>query len=294
MPSEFHVPQRLLTWHCSSLGWRRGADLHSLSAGRWPWMRDLAPVKIIDGMPEDFALNYVVRGEGAYTDWRGRMHNLAPGAFYQRIPGKAHTTTAIGDARYVEYFLTMDAATCAELAGARLLDVDRFVGHAGATMELVERFEEIMHLMDADVGTSRWNAPLSKVIALLDRLYELDSSQGIRQADIRTACDMLAAHPEAATSMPQIAAQLGMSYEHFRKMFRRVVGLSPGEYRIRRRIQEASRLLQSGVSVGEVAHRLGYADPFAFSKQFKSRTGTAPSRYAAESRHTSPVMNGYR
>jgi AraC-like DNA-binding protein len=292
--ADFQLPKQMLTWHCSQIHWWHGDEEHYLVAGRWPWMRDLTPVKITDGVPTKLALNYIVRGEGAYTDWRGRMHNLGPGAFFQRIPGKAHTTTAIGDTRYVEYFLTMDAATCAELAGARLLDVDRFVGHAGATMELVERFEEIMHLMDADVGTSRWNAPLSKVVALLDRLYELDSSQGVRQADIRTACDMLAAHPEAATSMPQIAAQLGMSYEHFRKMFRRVVGLSPGEYRIRRRIQEASRLLWAGLSVGQVAHRLGYADQFAFSRQFKTRTGIAPARYAAEHRHAFLEMNGYR
>ncbi len=73
-----------------------------------------------------------------------------------------------------------------------------------------------------------------------------------------------------------------MGYDRFRKTFREVVGLSPGEYRIRRRIQEASRLLRSGTPVGEVAHRLGYADQFAFSKQFKSRTATAPGRYTAE------------
>src|SRR5690606_2189614 len=66
-------------------------------------------------------------------------------------------------------------------------------------------------------------------------------------------------------SVAQIAARLSLSYERFRKVFREHVGVPPGEYRIRRRIDAARALLaQGGLTNKEVAYRLGYVDPFTF------------------------------
>ncbi|MCP2014752.1 AraC family transcriptional activator of pobA [Deinococcus sp. HSC-46F16] len=50
-----------------------------------------------------------------------------------------------------------------------------------------------------------------------------------------------------------------------------------------RRVLEARRLLGfTGLSVKEIAARLGYADPFHFSRAFKAATGRSPQAYREE------------
>ena len=80
--------------------------------------------------------------------------------------------------------------------------------------------------------------------------------------------------------MTALSARLGLGYERFRKVFRQRVGMSPGEYRIRRRIDRARALIaQHRLSNTQVAHALGYRDPFTFSKQFKQVVGVSPGAF---------------
>jgi AraC-like DNA-binding protein len=71
-----------------------------------------------------------------------------------------------------------------------------------------------------------------------------------------------------------------MGYESFRKEFRARMGVSPGDYRIRRRIDRARELLTSTTqSVKEIAYELGYPNPSVFSLQFKREVGRSPEHY---------------
>jgi AraC-like DNA-binding protein len=78
--------------------------------------------------------------------------------------------------------------------------------------------------------------------------------------------------------MEEIARRLEVSHPTLRRVFRRSMGLSPSEYRIRRRIERACALLMLH-SVKEVAARLGYNDAFTFSAQFKSVMKTSPRNF---------------
>jgi AraC-like DNA-binding protein len=80
--------------------------------------------------------------------------------------------------------------------------------------------------------------------------------------------------------LPAVARELGLSYEAFRKRFREWVGVSPGQHRMERRIEWASRLLLEGEApLKDIARRVGFCDEFDFSRRFKRVTGVAPSRY---------------
>lgn len=51
------------------------------------------------------------------------------------------------------------------------------------------------------------------------------------------------------------------------------------------RIEKAKTLLKNGgIQVSEVAAKVGYGDPLAFSKVFKARTGRSPREYKEEKR----------
>jgi AraC-like DNA-binding protein len=68
---------------------------------------------------------------------------------------------------------------------------------------------------------------------------------------------------------------------HIRRLFRAERGISPLEHLEDLRVREAKRLLAlDGFSVKEVAARVGFRDPYYFSRVFRRRAGCSPSAFA--------------
>lgn len=85
---------------------------------------------------------------------------------------------------------------------------------------------------------------------------------------------------EPALAVGDLAKQLFVSEVQFRKLFRRVTGVSPVRFVQRRRIESACRMLRgSEMNVDEIAAACGFADVPFFSRVFKQWTKTTPARY---------------
>ncbi|MBU4198326.1 MAG: AraC family transcriptional regulator [Verrucomicrobia bacterium] len=80
----------------------------------------------------------------------------------------------------------------------------------------------------------------------------------------------------------------GFSRTHFFRIFKSQSGTTPIEYVKRRRLREALLLLQeSDLNISEIGDKVGWSDPFYFSKTFKSEIGLAPSVYRVQYKNTS-------
>ncbi|HHT26255.1 MAG TPA: helix-turn-helix domain-containing protein [Firmicutes bacterium] len=72
----------------------------------------------------------------------------------------------------------------------------------------------------------------------------------------------------------------GLSSSYFRKVFKQVVGSSPKRYLTQLRLQASKRLMmESAVTITEVALRSGFNSPQQFSKTFRQYTGLTPSEW---------------
>lgn len=81
--------------------------------------------------------------------------------------------------------------------------------------------------------------------------------------------------------MKSLFQEAGISYEHGRKIFRQHFHLSPQAYRHRQKMLYAEELLRSDeLTIAAISQILGYADRFAFSRQFKRHASLPPKRYA--------------
>lgn len=86
--------------------------------------------------------------------------------------------------------------------------------------------------------------------------------------------------PEAKWTVESLASAVAMSRSAFAERFSRFVGQPPLEYVARWRMVKAAELLaKSGLSVAEVAERVGYASEAAFNRAFKRYMGTAPAMW---------------
>ncbi|MEL7114061.1 MAG: AraC family transcriptional regulator [Pseudomonadota bacterium] len=108
--------------------------------------------------------------------------------------------------------------------------------------------------------------------------YKADWLPGISHPRISRALARI--HADVSRSFPvaTLAAEVGMSRSAFVDRFTELVGVGPRRYILRNRMQTASRLLrETDLTLAEVAHRVGYDAPEAFSRAFKRENGRAPS-----------------
>lgn len=85
---------------------------------------------------------------------------------------------------------------------------------------------------------------------------------------------------ESNIELEDIAQHVGYSSSHFGSLFQKKTSYSPMGYYNQLKIQRACSYLQfSDLKIKEIAFRLGYYDPFHFSKSFKKETRLTPKEY---------------
>lgn len=91
-------------------------------------------------------------------------------------------------------------------------------------------------------------------------------------------------------SLPQLAAQAGLSEYYFCRAFRSGTGLSPHRFIIARRLERARHLIKnSGMSIQEIALASGFCDASQFAVHFRKHVGVNPSMYRREEAWRSPL-----
>ena len=81
-------------------------------------------------------------------------------------------------------------------------------------------------------------------------------------------------------TIEELAETAGMSKTNFRRIFRKSYRVSPGEYRLRKKMEAIREYMSTNrVTMKELAQRFGYTDAFAFSHQFKQYAGISPKEF---------------
>ncbi len=123
----------------------------------------------------------------------------------------------------------------------------------------------------------------SKMFHLLDRIHRHMYESGLDRTKfgiIRTGILYLEKDTEQKKSIGEIAADCGVSSVYFRKLFREYAGVSPVEFRIRKKLERAAELLSTGeMNVTETAYACGFDDVCYFERLFRSRMNCTPGEY---------------
>ena len=102
---------------------------------------------------------------------------------------------------------------------------------------------------------------------------------GVRHPKLSQVIQMMEANIEEPISPSILAKEVGMSTRQLERLFRRYLNRSPKRYYMELRLQKARNLLmQTDMSVINVALACGFASPSHFSKCYRAHYDTTPYR----------------
>ncbi|MFN3994021.1 MAG: GlxA family transcriptional regulator [Tabrizicola flagellatus] len=102
---------------------------------------------------------------------------------------------------------------------------------------------------------------------------------GVRHPKLSQVIQMMEGNIEDPMSPADLAEEVGMSTRQLERLFRRYLNRSPKRYYMELRLQKARNLLmQTDMSVINVALACGFASPSHFSKCYRSHYSTTPYR----------------
>ncbi|MCG5051442.1 MAG: AraC family transcriptional regulator [Myxococcales bacterium] len=229
-----------------------------------------------------YALVYSLSGGAQYRDRNGIHQDIDPGDVILLFPDLPHAYGPKPGQTWSEFYLIFDGPVFDLWRAKGILDPTAPKHHAHPVDVWLRRLEQVVQRARKPGLT----LPLLEVCRLQDVLAEIVTGGAAAARgqgplpEIARACALLASDVDQSVDLADLAREMGMSYETFRKKFVQVVGVPPARYRSARLLERACELIRHGhMTDKEIALELGFCDEFHFSRRFKQIIGVPPRSY---------------
>lgn len=242
----------------------------------YPWKRGR--------IMRDYALVQITSGGGTLRYGRSSPVPIVAGDTMLIHPGVWHDYSPSPATGWHEQWIVFNGPMVRRMIMRARLPTRPPVIHGQNDMELRRLFMRMLEVAETSPALAEMiHAGL--VIQAVSWLQSLTQSQRERRENggcsfVQQARRRLMETGSNNPDIARLARELGVSYTHFRRVFKASTGVSPRQFLINARIARAIRLLEDPLlKLGEVASRSGFSDPFYFSRLFKRKTGLSPSQW---------------
>ncbi len=228
-----------------------------------------------------YVLEFVAHGQGTIV-FADSPCRLAAGMVLVREPSTHGRVVFDPELPLVRYFVGFSGCEAAAL-------LEEYGLRPGAALA-TQSPSRILDLFDKLVRTGcRGSAFRSRLAALmLEQLVLVVAETAVRSPRAGAAFDSyvrcrqhIEAHWDRLLTLEQLGDECGLDPAYVCRLFRRFDRQTPYQYLVRKKISHAARRLRdSETSVKQVAHDLGFTDPFHFSRVFRRVMGIPPGRYS--------------
>jgi AraC-like DNA-binding protein len=219
-------------------------------------------------------------GEGEFESRTVPLHAVTPGDVLLLPPRSWHRYRPRQAMGWTEVWMELEGPVIEQLERAGTFGREARVVRPASWKTLHGTWREIhARLTGDDVSThdpERGALGLRALALVTEQLSRTDTTDPA-SVWVRVAEQRLAADLRDPPGVEQLARELGVSYTHFRREFRRITGLAPHRYLARLRLMQARRMLgSSSLTLEMMAERLGYSSAFHLSAAFKREFGESP------------------
>ena len=153
--------------------------------------------------------------------------------------------------------------------------------------ELKQIVNNIIHIHQYNKTSPSLQRELLRFIYLLlsDSFEEIPSEAQSRPSRIKIITAYIAQHYAEPLNMEHLASLIHLDKYYFIKYFKKKTGMTPQQYLIQKRIQEAKALLESvDLPIKEISYMVGYANTTYFVSSFTKLVGISPAQYRSNFR----------
>ncbi|MUG99399.1 helix-turn-helix domain-containing protein [Scytonema sp. UIC 10036] len=105
-------------------------------------------------------------------------------------------------------------------------------------------------------------------------------SDGLPKYKLRQVIEHIHSHLNSDIKLAELARLAGISQYYFCQLFKNSLGISPYQYVIQQRVEQAKQLLRSGtIAICDIALMCGFANQSHLTKHFRKLTGMTPRDY---------------
>lgn len=238
----------------------------------------------------EYQIVYITAGEGYFESEKGINRHIKTGTVFLLFPGVLHRYYPKKNTGWTEYYVGVNGKHVDEMIKEGFLSVEHPIFEIGVHEKLVQHYSDIFKLVEnGKAGYQQFAASIARhllgEILFLDRNKTVDSStdqliQSIKIYVVEKIAEKI--------DWYEVARQHSVSYSKLRKEFKAYVDMSPGQYQLQLRINQAKLMLsQTMVPIKLIATSLGFQNEYYFNTIFKKKTGMAPGAYRNSSRgHT--------
>lgn len=230
---------------------------------------------------DDYILIYCVAGKGScetqnatFTLQCNQFILLPPKQYYSYQPSIEHPSTI--------YCVHFNGTIINELNAHLQLKKHATPIDLPLNDQIVESWKEIYSgLLGGYTNENTGFASLCLYRFFSFFLFPYHQAKAIPPVEIEDAVDQsilfMKANIHKRLTVDELAAQFNYSPSRYTVLFKQKTGLSPMDYLIKIKIDKACNLLmRSNLFVKEIAGKVGYDDPYYFSRLFKKVMGKTP------------------
>ncbi len=242
----------------------------------------------------EYQLLYVTEGMGIFHSASVPEALLKAGDLFLLFPGEWHSYHPLKKTGWKSYWIGFRGKNMDDRVRAGFLSPQKPIYHVGYSAMVNDMYQ--FGLKTAKEEAAYVQQTLAGVVNLLIGLmYSLERNivlntnhehvDMVNKARLRIRESL-----EADLTIQQIAAEMGVSYSNFRKLFKEYTGISPSLYQQDLRLQRAKELLTTtDLSIKQIAYQLRFDSPDYFSSKFKTKTGMKPSDFRPTIDKASPA-----
>jgi len=205
----------------------------------------------------------------------GRLFKVSAGTLICIPAGKNHEFHRIGRRRPMCLIIDFDIRKFREIKVVHLSRAEILSLHHDLSI--------ISSFRGSSISESKL-ALASAILKILDYLLRaaewLPRKNSQVTSPIIKKLERILSNPETATQPIQtLASMMGYQKDYLNRMVKRISGLTLGQFRAQRRLEEAKKLLFSKPLIRNVSDELAFSDQNYFARWFHQQTGLTPQQW---------------
>ncbi|WP_321378035.1 AraC family transcriptional regulator [Trichococcus shcherbakoviae] len=236
---------------------------------------------------DNYIVHFVISGKGRYTV-NDITHHLGVGDFFLIRPNELVDYEADVQDPWEYYWIGFSGTKVKEILHTNGIGAKDYIGQVGAQKELQEKFAHFMEADFFDDAKKLANQALFYDIFSFFKIHNENMEMGVRISRTKKYSEAFLLYVgnnyyREDLTIEEIAKSMYLHPAYFSQVIKEELGLTALKYLNLYRMNKASQLLKTTeLSVEQIASAVGYQNRHSFTRAFKNRFHSSPTRYKLE------------